>query len=218
MISPDLSFIHQPSFVKRREQFFYKKFTPKFLKKAKKIVAFSEFEKGDIIKQFKTDPDKIEVIYNGVDENCKPINFEERESIKEKYAEGNEYFIYSGIISPQKNLVNLLKAFSAFKKRQRSKMQLIIAGKPGKKYEEFVESLRLYRFKKEVKLLENLSSEELLKISASAYAMVYPSLYEKTAIPLLEAMKGEVPVITSSTSALPEICGDAALYADPRKS
>lgn len=215
LISPDLGFIHQPSFVKRRERFFYKKFTPKFLKKAKTIVAFSEFEKGDIVKQFKIDSDKIKVIYKCVDENYKPINFEERESIKEKYAEGNEFFIYSGVISPQKNLMNLLKAFSAFKKRQRSKMQLIITGKPGKKYEEFVESLRLYRFKDEVKLLANLSPQEILTISASAYAMVYPPLYATSTGKLLDAMKCEVPVITSSTSAFPEICGEAALYVDP---
>jgi glycosyltransferase involved in cell wall biosynthesis len=219
LISPDLSFIHQPLFVKKRDQLFYKKFTPKFLKKAIKIIAFSAFEKADIIKQFKIDAEKIQVIYPGIVENGEPINFEEKEIIKEKYAGGNEFFIYSGTISPHKNLVNLLKAFSAFKKRQRSKMQLIIAGKPGKKYEEFIESLRLYRFKDEVRLLENsVLSEELLKISSSAYAMVYPTVYENTAEVPLQAMKCEVPVITSGSGVMPELCGDAALFVDPENS
>jgi glycosyltransferase involved in cell wall biosynthesis len=217
LISPDFTFIHQPGFLKRNERLFYKKFAPKFLRKAKAIIAFSQFEKEDIIKQFKIEEGKIQVISNGINENAAPVDFEERESIKEKYAEGNEFFIYCGIIGPQKNLMNLLKAFSAFKKRQRSKMQLIIAGKPGKKYEEFVESLRLYRFRDEVRLLPNLSPHEILTISASAYAMVYPSLYEKTANPLLEAMKCEVPVLASSIGALPEICGDAVIYFDPEK-
>ena len=83
--------------------------------------------------------------------------------MKGKYADGNEYFIYTGEIGSNKNLLNLLKAFSAFKKRQKSNMQLLIAGKPGWKYEEFLENLRLFRFKEEVKLLEYLPLPEARK-------------------------------------------------------
>ncbi len=215
LIAPDLGFIHQPSFLNKKQRFFYKKFTPLFLQKAKTIITFSQFEKAGIIKEYKTDPDKIEVIYEGVNENFEPINTGEREIIKEKYADGNEYFIYAGIISPQKNLINLLKAFSAFKKRQRSSMQLIIAGNRGKQFEELKGSLNLYKFKKEINLLEGLSQQDLVKIMASSYAMVYPSPYEISAGTLLNAMKSEVPVITSSTSAIPETCGEAALYFNP---
>ena len=215
LIAPNLTYIHQPTYVNKKQKLFYKKFTPRFLKKAKTIIAYSEYAKADIIKQFKINTHKIQVTDSGTYENCKPINIEERENIKEKYADGNEYFIYSGIISPQKNLMNLLKGFSAFKKRQRSSMQLIIAGQPGKKYKEFIESLSLYRFNKEVKLLDNLSPKEIVKIIASAYAMIYPVLYETTANSLMEAMKCAVPVITSSTGAIPDICGEAALFFDP---
>lgn len=218
LIAPDLSFIHQPSFLKKKERFFFKKFTPGFLKKASSVIVFSLFEKEDILRHYKIDSRKIEVIYNGIDENIQPVTFEDRETIKEKYAGGNEFFIYSGIISPQKNIKNLLKAFSAFKKRQRSNMQLIIAGKPGRNYKEFEESLALYKFKKEVRLLENLPSEEILKISASAWAMVYPSIYENSVNSLMEAMKSGVPVITSSRGAMQEIFGEAALYFEPENS
>ncbi len=215
LIAPNLSFIHQSAFVNKREKLFYKKFTPRFLKKAKRIITFSQFAKSDLTKQYKTDSNKIEVIYEGVNEIFKPINFEEREIIKEKYTDGNEYFIYTGIISPQKNLMNLLKAFSAFKKRQRSSMQLIIAGKAGKQFEEFKESLDLYKFKKEIKLLNGLPQQEIEEITASSYAMIYPSLYEISANKLLNSMQCEVPVITSSISAIQEICGEAVLYFNP---
>ena len=94
-------------------------------------------------------------------------------------------------------------------------MQLLIAGKPGWKHEEFLENLRLFRFKEEVKLLEYLPLPELVKITASAYSMVYPSLLEGFGLQPLQAMKSGVPVITSIASAMSEICGDAALYADP---
>ena len=113
------------------------------------IITFSEFEKTAILKKDKIEPDKIKVIYRGINETDNAINFQEREEIKNKYSEGNEFFLYFGIISSQNNLINLLKAFSAFKKRQRSSMQLIIAGKPGKDFDEFSKSLELYKFKKE---------------------------------------------------------------------
>jgi len=110
--------------------------------------------------------------------------------------------------------LNLLKAFSAFKKRQKSNMQLLIAGKPSWKYEVFFESLRLFKFKDDVKILKDPSLEELVKITGAAYAIIHPSLYESAAIQPLEAMKSCVPVIASPKGAMPEIYGDAALYAD----
>ncbi len=213
IIINDLSFLAYPS---KNHLFFYKKFTPRSLKKTKAIVTVSEFSKADIIKQYKIDADKIKVVYNGIDETFEPINFEERKNIKEKYADGNEYFIYTGELQEKNNLLNLLKAFSAFKKRQKSNMQLLIAGNAGSQYEELLENLRLFRFKEEVKLLIDISHDELVKVTAATYAMVYPSFYEGFPKPIIEAMKCGVPVLTSSTSAMPEICGDAALYFDPK--
>jgi len=216
IITPDLTFIHQPSFFKKSNLLFYKTFIPRSLKKAKLIFTFSEFCKTDIIKQYKTNGDKIKVVHKGVNQNFKEISYEEREKVKEKYTDGNEYFIYTGEIGTHKNLLNLLKAFSAFKKRQKSSMQLLIAGKQGWKYEDFFKSLRLFKFKDDVKILKDPSFEELVKITAASYAMVHPSLYESFATQPLEAMKSGVPVINSSKGAMPEICGDAALYADTK--
>jgi glycosyltransferase involved in cell wall biosynthesis len=212
----DLAFLHDPSFMNKSHFLFYKKFTPGFIKKSKIVVTVSEFTKAAIIKQYKPDAVKIQVVYSGVDEKFMPLLIEERENVKAKYADGNEYFIYTGDIGSNKNLLNLLKAFSAFKKRQKSHMQLLIAGKPGWKHEEFLEILRLFRFKEEVKLIESLPLQELVKVTASAYAMVYPSFLEGFGTQSLQAMKSGVPVITSTASAMSEICSDAALYADPQ--
>jgi glycosyltransferase involved in cell wall biosynthesis len=155
------------------------------------------------------------VFFPNIDEGFKPLYDEEKEMIKEKYAEGHEYFIYNGIISPHQNLKNLLKAFSAFKKRQKSSMQLLLAGAPGIDYEEWLSALKLYRFQAEVKVLHNLSENEVRKIVAAAYAMVYIPFFETSYETPLQAMSCEVPLIVADTSALPEICGDSALYADP---
>ncbi|MGN6532093.1 MAG: glycosyltransferase family 4 protein [Ginsengibacter sp.] len=215
LLFPDFTFIHQPSFLDKKNIRFYKKNTSLFLNKAAKVIAGSDYFKKEIIQRYKINEEKIIVLYPEIDNDFRELSFEEKESFKEKYAEGNEYFIYNGIISPQQNLLNLLKAFSFFKKRQKSKMQLIIAGKPGNKYPEFAESLRLFRFKDEVKILENLSVSETEKIIASAYAMVQVPVNESNYPQALQALKCRVPAIVSSGGAFPEYFGDSALYAHP---
>lgn len=215
LISPDLTFIYQPSFVNKKHLYFYKKYTPRFLNTANKIIVRSIFLKKDLIKKYKINEQKVQVIYHKINNDFMPLSFEEKEITKEKYAEGNEYFVYRGIISPKENLLNLLKAFSFFKKRQKSKMQLIITGSTGIQFDEFIESLRLFRFNKEVKVLTDLSNKETRKIMASAYAMIAVPLYEMSSVSSLESMKCDVPVIASSTGIFHEICGDAALYANP---
>ncbi|HSN08060.1 MAG TPA: glycosyltransferase family 1 protein [Hanamia sp.] len=215
LMQPDLTYIHQPAFIKKKEIGFFKKNTKKFIETANEIVVSSSSLKNEIITRFKTDDKKITVIYPSIKEEFHAATYEEREIAKEKYAEGNEYFIYNGIISPQQNLTNLLKAFSFFKKRQRSKMQLIITGERGEKYDEFVRSLQSYRFKNDVKVLIDLSQSEKEKILASAYAMIYVPLYETEGNEVIEAMKSEVPLILSDTQLLKEYAADAALYVTP---
>ena len=92
-------------------------------------------------------------------------------------------------------------------------MQLLIANSFANK-NEFTESLRLFKYREDVKLLGNLSQPELAKITAAAYVIIYLSLVRASYIPLIEAMRSNVPVITSNTYAIPEICGDAALYSN----
>ncbi len=215
LILHDLSFLRFPSFVKRGRLSFYKRYTPRSLKKSKTIITVSKFSKADIIEYYKVPQNKIQVAYPGINEIYQPVSMQEREIIKEKYAGGNEYFIYTGEIDPRNNLLNLLKAFSAFKKRQKSSMQLLITCEAEANHDEFVTSLRSYKFRNDVKLLACLPPDVNAKIIASAYAMVYAPFYEDFGTSLLKAMKCEVPVITSSTGVMPEICGDAALYASP---
>ena len=89
---------------------------------------------------------------------------------------------------------------------------LVIAGSPD---EEFTKQLKTFKFRNEVRVLENLPGAELAKITAAAYAMVYPVLYADLAMAPVQAMQSEVPVVTTHTGALPGICGQAALYSDP---
>jgi glycosyltransferase involved in cell wall biosynthesis len=150
-----------------------------------------------------------------VRQSFKPLEWEAKQRVKDKYTEGKEYFIYTGSVHPRKNLMGLLKAFSLFKKRQQSNMKLVIAGRLAWKYESFAESLKSYKYRSDVMLTGYLPDEELALLTASAYAMVYPSFFEGFGLPVAEAMQSGVPVITSAGTAMEEVAGEAALYADP---
>jgi len=212
----DLAFVHYPQCYPKSLLRFYKKFIAKFLIKAKAIATVSEFSKRDIIERYAVDPGKIAVVYKSASSIFQPIDEKEKESIKEKYAEGKEFFLYSGAIDPGKNLMNILKAFSFFKKRQKSNMQLVIAGKTKPGYDQIAGGLKTFKFRNEVKLLEDLSQDQLTKITAGAYAMVCPVYVEDFTTPVMEAVQSGIPVILSPGTALPESVAAATLRADPK--
>jgi len=214
LVLHDLAFLHFPSAIRRSHLLFYKKYTPKFLSKATAIATVSEFSKRDIADQYGTDPARIDVVYNGVKNIFQPLSNEEKAATKEKYTEGKEYFVYAGAIHPRKNLMNLLKAFSVFKKRQQTNMKLVLAGRLAWQFETFTKSLQSYKYRNDVVMTGYVEEAELARIIGSAYGLIYPSLFEGFGVPVLEAMRCEVPVITSAGSAMQEMAGDAALYAD----
>lgn len=212
----DLAFLHFPSFSKKSHRLFFRRYMPKFLNKATAIATVSEFSGQDMVSHYRVNENKIGVVYSAAKESFVQLSEEERFRVKNKYTDGKEYFIYTGAIHPRKNLTNLLKAFSVFKKRQQSNFKLLLAGRLAWKYQLFTESLATYKYRHDVILTGYVEETELTGLTGSAYAMVYPSFLEGFGVPVLEAMQCGVPVITSRDSAMQEIAGDAALYANPR--
>lgn len=215
LVVHDLAFLHYPQFIPKLHLLFYKTQTPKYLKKATIVATVSEFSRQDIMEKYNVAAEKIINVSSAAKPVFKPIDWEEKEQVKEKYAEGCEYFVFVGGIHPRKNLLNLLKAFSLFKKRQHTNMKLVVVGRLAWDYKSTLEKLDTYKFRNAVKLLDYLPEEELVKVVAGAYSLIFPSFFEGFGVPVIEAMQCNVPVITSNTSSLPEIGGDAALYADP---
>lgn len=111
--------------------------------------------------------------------------------------------------------MNLLKAFIAFKRRQRSNMKLVIVGRYAWKYDEVVKMREEMPFKEDVNWVGYMNVDELSRVMGGAYALVYPSLFEGFGIPILEALECNVPAIVSNTSSMPEVAGDAGLLVDP---
>lgn len=211
----DLAYLHFPTGIPKTQLAYYRHQLPRFIRKSAALLTVSGFSKQEIIRHFPEAAPKISVIPNGIRPVFQPADWKQKTAIKEKYTGGQEYFLYTGSIHPRKNLMHLLKAFSLFKKRQRSSLKLVICGRLAWQYASFTESLSTYKFRDDVVLTGYLPETEQAAVMSAAYALVYPSLYEGFGMPVAEAMQAGVAVITSSGTAMEEVAGDAALYADP---
>ncbi|MEI8097599.1 MAG: glycosyltransferase family 1 protein [Sediminibacterium sp.] len=215
LVVHDLAFLHYPKFISWHQRWYYQRFTPKFLQKAKKILTVSEFSKQDILLHYPVAVNKVSVVHGAAREGFDPLDWGSKDATKASYADGREYFLFVGGVHPRKNLMNLLKAFSLFKKWQHSNMKLLVVGRLAWQYGDIVEKLKTYKYREDVVMLNYVSEQTLTQLTASAYALVYPSFFEGFGLPILEAMQSGVPVITSNTSSMPEIAGEAALFASP---
>ncbi len=205
----DLSFLYFPKEFLLKDLIQLKLWTKYSIKKANKIIAVSKTTKKDIIKNYNIPEEKIEVIYNGYEKisNTKSEKF----TIK---IQNKPYILYVGTIQPRKNINVLIEAFSKFKLLYPD-YQLIIAGKKGWLYKDIFKKVIDFGLEDCVFFTDYISENQLIFLYKNAFCLVIPSLYEGFGIPLLEAMNFDCPVISSYSSSLPEIAGDAALYFDP---
>ena len=211
----DINFEHFPQDFPKLALWHYKKFFPKFAHKAKKIITVSEFSKKDIIDNYKVEPEKIDVVYNGANEGFKPLSEEEKIKIRNQYTAGYQYFMFVGSLHPRKNLARLFPAFDMFKERTGSDVKLLIVGEKRWWTEPIQKAYEAMGHKDDVVFVGHLQMEELHRVTAAALASVYVSYFEGFGIPIVEAYKCDVPVITSNVTSMPEVAGDAALLVDP---
>lgn len=181
------------------------------IKRARKVIAVSEFTKSDILKHFKGIDNKIEVTYEACDHK-KYDKFEEnRDSeILKKYGIIKPYMLYVGNAYPHKNLEKLIRCFRDVNKKDRE-LSLVLVGKEDYFYK------RLKKLKRDLGV-ENVvfagfvSDRDLNVVYRSSKAYIFPSLYEGFGLPPLEAMGMGVPVISSDHACMKEILGEAAYY------
>ena len=211
----DIAFEHYPQFIPFLTRKYYRYYSPKYAHKVECIATVSNFSKQDISVKYNIDASKIDVVYNGTNPSCKPLNNVEKQQVKMQYCDGCDYFIFISAVHPRKNLGRILQAFDLFKNKTKSKTKLIVAGRMAWKNEQLQSIYEKMQHQQEVIFVGHLPNLEIERLIASATALCYASLFEGFGIPILEAMYAETPVITSNVSSMPEVAGDAALLVNP---
>ena len=211
----DLNFCHYPKDMPVLHSKYFNYFFPKYSKKATVIATISEHSKKDIVNLYHQPPHKITVTYCGTTEEFRPLPEIEKEKVRQELTDGVRYFLYVGSLHPRKNLVRLIKAFEKCKDDIPSNVKLVLAGPKMFKTADINKTWNQMKYKADVLFTGTVSQEKLAKIYGSALALVFVSYFEGFGIPLLEAMHCDVPIIASTRTSIPEICGDAAYFVDP---
>jgi glycosyltransferase involved in cell wall biosynthesis len=189
-----------------------------FLKQMDNLLVISTSVKDDLIKHLGIEGDKIKVIYSGVSDDFKKVivSEEEQNFIRKKYGISKDFIMYTGGVDYRKNIEKLIEAFSLMNKNLIDSHNLVIVCKmldnEVQHYRRFTDK---YGVTDKVIFTKYVPFDHLLKLYNMSKAFVFPSLYEGFGLPVIEAMKCGAPVITSKTSSLPEVAGEAAILIDP---
>ena len=183
------------------------------VRRAAKIIAVSESTKRDLIKFYKVDEKKVDVVYHGWSASQQSadqlISSQISVSLPEKY------ILFLSTLQPRKNLEGLIDAFKQLKKgNPKLPHKLVVVGRPGWKFEKILDDIN--RNKEIVNYLNYVSDEDRFSILNKTDLLVLPSFYEGFGMQILEAFACGVPVATSKISSMPEVAGEAAIYFDPK--
>ena len=207
------------SSVRRRLHFYL---TRRVLRGAARVIAVSQFTRNEIEKHFAIPEERIDVVYNAIDERFLSGHATQTDLqlIAERYQVTYPFILYAGAIRPHKNLVRIIEAFSALKselaKEHRfSDLKLIIIGDDVLGHPRLRRTVVTSGVQQDVRFLGFVPIEVLRIFYDVAKIFVFPSLYEGFGLPPLEAMAHGTPVVTSNTSSLPEVVGNAALMVNP---
>jgi len=196
--------------------------TKRVLAGAARIFAVSNFTRNEIEKLFDIPPERIEVVYNAIDERFLRghATAADRDLIARRYQVTYPFLLYAGRVSPHKNVVRMIEAFSALKTElERDQaypdLKLIIIGDDLSGNPDLRRTVVRSGVQNDVRFLGFIPIEVLRIFYDEAKVFVFPSLYEGFGLPPLEAMVHGTPVVTSNVSSLPEVVGNAAVLVNP---
>jgi glycosyltransferase involved in cell wall biosynthesis len=211
----DLSFILFPKGFKYSKRLYLTLLTCPSARSAKRIITISESTKRDTVRLLGVSPEKVDVVYCGVDKPFCPLPEREVASFRQKRGLPERIILFVGTIEPRKNVARLVEAYSRLRDGQ---VKLVIGGARGWLYEEVFARVEELELTGDVLFPGYIPPAELPLWYNAAELFVYPSLYEGFGLPPLEAMACGTPVITSNVSSLPEVVGEAGLTVDPMNS
>jgi glycosyltransferase involved in cell wall biosynthesis len=207
----DLAFLKYPDVTDDITFKHHTTWLPDSINRADHIIAVSKQTKEDIIGFYKVPDEKITVTYLSADSSLQRASMEEIEATKARYNLPNQYLLYVGTLEPRKNIPYMLEAYSIAKRKYQIPHKLVIVGKKGWKYESIFQTIEKNKLENDIIFTGYVKDEDLPAIYSGASVFLFPSIYEGFGLPVLEAMKCGVPVITTNVSSLPEVAGDAGI-------
>ncbi|MHB1669325.1 glycosyltransferase [Thiomonas sp.] len=187
------------------------------LARARAVLTDSRFTEAELLHHFPEAAGRTHVVYPGISGRFAVAPAAEVETALDGVlgGDGRRFFLFLSTLEPRKNLAGLLAAYTALPGTIRGAHPLVLVGQMGWQESNFAAVLAGMVERGEVRMLGYLRDELLPALYRRALALVYPSLYEGFGLPPIEAMATGCPVLVSNVTAMPEVCGDAALYCDP---
>lgn len=201
----DLIPILFPQWQTTRRNLYFKYVLKYRLRFVDRFIAASNNTKQDLMDIFQIPDHKIDVVHGGVSDQFKPS------------AEPKKNFILAvSTLEPRKNFKRVIEAYIALRNENKTRDKLVIVGKEGWFFDDILTVPSA--FQDDIVFKGYVAEEELIRLFQTARLFCYPSLYEGFGLPILEAMACGCPVITSNTSSMPEVAGNAALFVDPHRT
>jgi glycosyltransferase involved in cell wall biosynthesis len=209
----DLIFLRYPEYYNNIDAYIYKKKFRNACEHATHIVSVSEQTKQDIINYFSTNPSKISVVYQDCDKQFYDKQSEQKkQAVAKKYGLPEQFFLTVGTIEKRKNQLSILKAIASLKD---TSIKLVVVGKATEYKKLLDEFIVVNKMQEQVIFVPKIDFTDLPAIFQLALCSVYISEFEGFGIPVLEALRCEVPNIVSNVSSIPEVAGEAALLCSP---
>jgi glycosyltransferase involved in cell wall biosynthesis len=211
----DLIFLHYPAYHLPHNRWYLTFAMPRYLRAADVVVTPSECSRQDALRFYGLPEAKIKVIYEAASPIFRPAgDDDELARVRHKYHLPAQFILHVGTLEPRKNLIRLLEAFHALLADWPT-LKLVFVGKKGWLYDPFFERLRALGLEEAVIFPGYVEEADLPAFYQLAALFVYPSLYEGFGLPPLEAMACGTPVVSSDSSSLPEVVGEAGLLVNP---
>lgn len=212
----DLIPVKHPELETRAAHLYWRLHIPRAARKSAFVITISQWAKDEIMAEYGVPAERVGVIMQSFD----PAMLMERDAaqgaaVRRKYGLEEGYILYVGTIQPRKNLLALIEAFDLLRKQRSDLPKLVIVGRKGWLYEQLFTRIAELGLAKEIIFTGFVPDEELPMIYDGAALFVYVSLMEGFGRPPLEAMVCGVPVVTSNTSAIPEVVGSAGITVNP---
>ncbi len=214
LVINDLSFLHKQNLYNSSDVRYLKRYTSQFVKKAGRIAVMNHHLKETLQVAYSLPEQKIAVINNAVVDKITVLNEKEINNVKEKLTQGKSYFLFFATSISNSNVIVMLKAFSIFKKWQKSNMQLVILFSASEK-DYIIKDLHNYKHREDVKLIHATGLQEQYEIMGAAYAAINLASMEITETEGLKTIAAKVPLITTDNEFFRSTYGNAAAYCQP---